>query len=85
MVQLLEALLKWVGAVTRSVQTIASLPGRRNQRNARYPKCPKCGESNFRMTDRQLALPVYGSRTYRVKWLCSACGHQTKEYVEEPA
>ena len=71
--------------VTRSVQRIASLRVNRNQRNARYRKCPKCGEPDFRMTDRQRARPVYGSSTYRVKWLCSNCGHQTKEYVDAPA
>ena len=47
-------------------------------------QCPKCGESAFRMADRQRTRPdIYGSRTFRLKWLCLRCGHRT-ESVEEP-
>jgi hypothetical protein len=36
------------------------------------------------MADRQRTRPdVYGSRSYRVKWLCLDCGYRT-ESVEEP-
>src|SRR5688572_24892341 len=47
-------------------------------------KCPLCGAPDFRMSDRQLTRPdVYGSRTFRVKWLCLRCGYGTSEDVEE--
>lgn len=48
-------------------------------------KCPKCGEPDFRMSDRQRTRPeIYGSRTFRLKWLCLTCGYRTIETVEEP-
>lgn len=48
------------------------------------PKCPNCGAPDLRMSDRQLTRPdVYGSRTFRVKWLCLRCGYRTSEDVEE--
>jgi hypothetical protein len=47
-------------------------------------QCPQCGEAAFRMADRQRTRPdVYGSHTFRLKWLCLDCGHRT-ESVEEP-
>ena len=82
MLTLLGEILKRSRGVSRWVRRIASLPAR-NQRDRSYRKCPKCGGPDFRMTDRQRARPVYGSRTYRVKWLCLHCGYETKEYVEE--
>jgi len=37
------------------------------------------------MSDRQMTRPdVYGSRTFRIKWLCLNCGYRTMEDVEEP-
>ena len=38
------------------------------------------------MSDRQRARPeVYGSSTFRVKWLCLTCGYRTTELVEDPS
>jgi predicted RNA-binding Zn-ribbon protein involved in translation (DUF1610 family) len=61
--------------------------GKRKASNphAAYRNCPKCGKRDFRMSDRQRALPdVYGSRAFRVKWLCLSCGHWETAQIEEP-
>jgi rubredoxin len=55
-----------------------------NSGHPAYRKCPKCGERDFRVNDRQMARPdVYGSRAYRLKWVCGACGNQESEVIEE--
>lgn len=55
-----------------------------NSGHPAYRKCPKCGERDFRVSDRQLERPeIFGSRAYRVKWICSACGNQESELIEE--
>jgi predicted RNA-binding Zn-ribbon protein involved in translation (DUF1610 family) len=56
-----------------------------NEGHAAYRKCPACGERDFRISDRQRSRPdVYASRTFRVKWLCLACGERATEIIEEP-
>jgi len=55
-----------------------------NSGSSVYRKCPQCGDRNFRVSDRQLARPdVFGSRSYRLKWICGACSHQEFEIIEE--
>ena len=87
LVTLLGTFLKWSREVGRGIQKIASLRvTRRSDAVGRLSaKCPKCGESDFRTSDRQRTRPdVYGSSTFRLKWLCLTCGYRTIEYVEEP-
>jgi len=83
LVALLGVFLKWSCEV---IQRIASPRGVRSIEGQQLSaKCPKCGESDFRMSDRQRIRPeVYGSNTFRVKWLCLNCGYRTTEDVEEP-
>jgi len=81
---LLGTLLEWSRGVSGWIQRTASLPVNRI-RDRGYRKCPKCGEPKFRMSDRQRAQPdVYGSRSFRVKWLCLHCSYETRENIEEP-
>ena len=87
LVTLLGTLLKWSRDVGGGIQRIASLRAkRRSDEGTRLSsKCPKCGQPDFRMSDRQRTKSdVYGSHTFRVKWLCLNCGYRAMEYVEEP-
>ena len=81
MVTLLGTFLSWARTL---------IPGlgvtRRSDAGERLSsKCPKCGEADFRTSDRQRTRPeIYGSRTFRLKWLCLTCGYRTIEIVEDP-
>jgi C4-type Zn-finger protein len=81
LVTLLATFLSWVRTlipglgVTRRSDAVERLSA----------KCPKCGEADFRTSDRQRTRPeIYGSRTFRLKWLCLTCGYRTVEVVEDP-
>ena len=66
------------------IQGSSSLPEKKSEGHPAYRKCPKCGERDFRISDRQRARPeIYGSRIFRVKWLCLACGMRESEEIEE--
>ena len=84
LVALLGAFLRWVRTVIRRLGSLRVT--RKSDAGERLSaKCPKCGESDFRMSDRQRTRPdVYGSRSFRLKWLCLTCGYRTAEIVEEP-
>jgi len=84
LVTLLGTFLNWTREVIRRIASLRIT--RRSDAGVRLSaKCPKCGESDFRMSDRQRTRPdVYGSSTFRLKWLCLTCGYRTIEIVEEP-
>ena len=45
-------------------------------------KCPQCEARSLRVSDRQRVGPdVYGSRSFRLKWLCLMCGYTETENV----
>lgn len=84
MVTLLGTFLNWVRTVIRSIGSLR-VTRKFDEGERHSAKCPKCGEADFRMSDRQRTRPdVYGSRSFRLKWLCLACGYRTTEIVEEP-
>jgi len=84
LVTLSGAFLDWT---RRVIRRFGSLRGTRESDAGERlsARCPKCGEADFRTSDRQRTRPdVYGSRTFRLKWLCLTCGHRTTEIVEDP-
>ena len=84
LVTLLGTFLNWTRGVARRLGSLRAT--RRADVGLRLSaKCPKCGEPDFRTSDRQRTRPeVYGSNTFRLKWLCLTCGHRTVEIVEDP-
>lgn len=82
LVTLLGTFFKWSREVRGGMQGMTRKSDERVRLSA---KCPKCGELDFRTSDRQRIRPdIYGSNTFRLKWLCLSCGYRTIEDIEEP-